>query len=141
MANPDEEEMREVHRPLSPMGGQGPVNGTAEGDDGWLEVGKKNKVIATRTTKSRESVITRIFGGKLRSILKQPGGAGKTSATLEPYQPLQLDIQVRAVLFLLFEFSITDSDPAGRLIASSQLTTHCGISPFLRPSPSSLRRD
>jgi len=75
------------------MGGLGLVNGTAEGDDGWMEVGKKNKTIATRTTKSRESIITKIFGGKLRSILKQPGGGGKTSATLEPYQPLQLDIQ------------------------------------------------
>lgn len=65
-------------------------------DDGWLEVGKKNKVTATRTTKSSESVMTKIFGGKFRSILRMPGGA-KTSATLEPYQPLQLDIQPDSV--------------------------------------------
>lgn len=89
----EEEEAREVQRPLSP-GGSTALNGTAgEGEDGWLEVGKKNKVISTRTTQSRESVITKIFGGKLRSVLKTPG-VGKTSATLEPYQPLQLDIQV-----------------------------------------------
>lgn len=35
-----------------------------------------------------------MFGGKLRSILHTPG-SGKDSITLEPYQPLQLDIQVR----------------------------------------------
>lgn len=89
----DEDEAVEVQRPLSPGGGVGILNGTGEGEDGWMEVGKKNKVIATRTTKSRESVITKIFGGKLRSVLITPG-SGKQSATLEPYQPLQLDIQV-----------------------------------------------
>ncbi|KAG8912936.1 hypothetical protein FRC01_004822 [Tulasnella sp. 417] len=88
----EDEEAREVQRPLSPGGSSALNGGSGEGEDGWLEVGKKNKVVATRTTKSRESVITKIFGGKLRSVLKTPG-AGKTSATLEPYQPLQLDIQ------------------------------------------------
>ena len=38
----------------------------------------------------RESAISRIFGGTLRSILHIPGS--KDSVTLEPYQPLQLDI-------------------------------------------------
>lgn len=80
----EEEEAREVLRPLT---------GDMEEADGWLEVGKKNKVTATRTTKSRESVMSKIFGGKFRSVLRMPGGA-KNSATLEPYQPLQLDIQV-----------------------------------------------
>ncbi|KAG9040244.1 hypothetical protein FRB95_000173 [Tulasnella sp. JGI-2019a] len=83
----DEEEAREVHRPLT---------GDMAEDDGWLEVGKKNKITATRTTKSSESVMTKIFGGKFRSELRMPGG-GKTSATLEPYQPLQLDIQPDSV--------------------------------------------
>jgi hypothetical protein len=41
-------------------------------------------------TTSRESAISRIFGGKLRSVLRTPGQ--KDSVTLEPYQPLQLDI-------------------------------------------------
>jgi ubiquitin carboxyl-terminal hydrolase 10 len=36
------------------------------------------------------SPITKIFGGQLRSILKVPGL--KDSVTLEPFQPLQLDI-------------------------------------------------
>jgi ubiquitin carboxyl-terminal hydrolase 10 len=34
--------------------------------------------------------MSRIFGGKLRSVLHTPGQ--KDSITLEPYQPLQLDI-------------------------------------------------
>ncbi|KAG9124066.1 hypothetical protein FRC07_012977, partial [Ceratobasidium sp. 392] len=75
---------REVQRPVSPGG--------MEDDSGWLEVGKKNKATLTRTTRATESAITRIFGGKLRSVLHTPG-AGKDSVTLEPYQPLQLDIQ------------------------------------------------
>ncbi|KDQ16244.1 hypothetical protein BOTBODRAFT_107096, partial [Botryobasidium botryosum FD-172 SS1] len=65
--------------------------GEDEREDAWLEVGKKNKVTVTRTTKARESAITRIFGGKLRSVLRTPGA--KDSVTLEPYQSLQLDIQ------------------------------------------------
>ncbi|KAJ9473950.1 Ubiquitin carboxyl-terminal hydrolase 3 [Pseudozyma hubeiensis] len=70
---------REVMRPVSPS------------EEGWMEVGQKGKTAYTRTTSTSESPITRIFGGKLRSVLKTPGA--KDSVTLEPYQPLQLDIQ------------------------------------------------
>lgn len=60
--------------------------------DGWLEVGHKQKAAVTQLSGSlaAESPVTRIFGGKLRSEFKVPGN--KTSVTLEPYQPLQLDI-------------------------------------------------
>ncbi|KAF2839100.1 cysteine proteinase [Patellaria atrata CBS 101060] len=60
--------------------------------DGWLEVGPKQKAAITRSSGTivTESPITRIFGGKLRSELRVPGL--KNSVTLEPYQPLQLDI-------------------------------------------------
>lgn len=77
----DEDEIieREVTRPVSPS------------EEGWMEVGQKGKTAYTRTTSTSESPITRIFGGKLRSVLKTPGA--KDSVTLEPYQPLQLDIQ------------------------------------------------
>ncbi|CAE6465962.1 unnamed protein product [Rhizoctonia solani] len=75
---------REVQRPVSPD--------SREDDNGWMEVGKKNKPAITRTTRATESAITRIFGGKLRSVLSIPGSS-KDSVTLEPYQPLQLDIQ------------------------------------------------
>ncbi|MCJ1384959.1 hypothetical protein MMC17_008077 [Xylographa soralifera] len=62
------------------------------GESGWLEVGPKQKAAITRSSGiiDTESPLTKIFGGKLRSELRVPGA--KTSVTLEPYQPLQLDI-------------------------------------------------
>lgn len=62
------------------------------GADGWLEVGHKQKSAITRSSGdiNFESPITKIFGGKIRSEFKVPGN--KNSVTLEPYQPLQLDI-------------------------------------------------
>jgi ubiquitin carboxyl-terminal hydrolase 10 len=65
---------------------------TAE-EAGWLEVGPRQRAAVTRAsgTITAESPITKIFGGKLRSELRVPGL--KHSITLEPYQPLQLDIQ------------------------------------------------
>ena len=61
-------------------------------DNGWLEVGPKQKAAITRSSGiiATESPITKIFGGKLRSEFRVPGA--KNSVTLEPYQPLQLDI-------------------------------------------------
>lgn len=53
-------------------------------------MGKKQRTHVVRSAETRESAITRIFGGTLRSILHIPGS--KDSITLEPYQPLQLDI-------------------------------------------------
>ena len=84
---------RSIQRPVSP---------DASGDgDGWLEVGKKQKTNAVRNTETRESAVSRLFGGTLRSVLHIPGS--KDSVTLEPYQPLQLDIQSSEVT------SITDA--------------------------------
>ncbi|KAI4692374.1 hypothetical protein J4E81_006788 [Alternaria sp. BMP 2799] len=61
-------------------------------DGGWEEVGHKQKTSITQNSGAIdvESPITKIFGGKLRSEYKRPGE--KASVTLEPYQPLQLDI-------------------------------------------------
>jgi len=62
-------------------------------DAGWLEVGPKQKAAITREAgdlHSAPSPLTRIFGGQLRSELRVAGL--KNSVTLEPYQPLQLDI-------------------------------------------------
>lgn len=60
--------------------------------DGWLEVGPKQKASITRTAGQQDapSPLTKIFGGHLRSELRVQGM--KDSVTLEPYQPLQLDI-------------------------------------------------
>ncbi|KAL1613183.1 hypothetical protein SLS60_001415 [Paraconiothyrium brasiliense] len=61
-------------------------------DGGWLEVGPKQKASVTQSSGAVdvESPLTKIFGGKIRSEYKRPGE--KPSVTLEPYQPLQLDI-------------------------------------------------
>ncbi|KAL1971667.1 hypothetical protein VTN31DRAFT_2288 [Thermomyces dupontii] len=68
------------------------VNGDTPAGEGWYEVGHKQKAAITRSSGhiSVESPITKIFGGKIRSEFKVPGN--KNSVTLEPYQPLQLDI-------------------------------------------------
>ncbi|KJA24204.1 hypothetical protein HYPSUDRAFT_65703 [Hypholoma sublateritium FD-334 SS-4] len=60
-------------------------------DDGWLEVGKRNRMVVTRTIKATESPITRIFGGKFRSTLRAPGQ--KDSVVVEDWRSLRLDIQ------------------------------------------------
>lgn len=74
-----------IERPLSPS-----AQADSGGASAWLEVGKKQRTHVVRSNEARESAITRIFGGTLRSILHIPGA--KDSVTLEPYQPLQLDI-------------------------------------------------
>lgn len=68
------------------------VNDGAESGDVWLEVGPKQRPAITRSSghSSISSPITKIFGGQLRSELSVRGL--KNSVTLEPYQPLQLDI-------------------------------------------------
>ncbi|WVF65937.1 hypothetical protein IAT40_000675 [Kwoniella sp. CBS 6097] len=78
---------RQIERPVSPGAGD---------ESGWLEVGKKQKTHVVRATETRESAVSRLFGGTIRSLLHTPGQ--KDSVTLEPYQPLQLDIQAPSVL-------------------------------------------
>ncbi|BEI86095.1 hypothetical protein CcaverHIS002_0603820 [Cutaneotrichosporon cavernicola] len=82
---------RTIGRPVSPGAGD-------DGDD-WLEVGKKQKTHVVRAAEAHESAITRIFGGTLRSVLHAPGQ--KDSVTLEPYQPLQLDVQAAQIQTLV----------------------------------------
>ncbi|PLB45409.1 ubiquitin C-terminal hydrolase [Aspergillus steynii IBT 23096] len=82
---------------FAPDGSADPSNeesSAADGEpaDGWMEVGHKQKPAVTRSSGhiSQESPMTKIFGGRIRSEFRVPGN--KTSVTLEPYQPLQLDI-------------------------------------------------
>ncbi|KAF2104747.1 cysteine proteinase, partial [Rhizodiscina lignyota] len=79
----------EVNEATSPTSERS-VAGSADG--GWMEVGPKQKASITRSSGHvvSDSPITKIFGGNLRSELRVPGL--KNSVTLEPYQPLQLDI-------------------------------------------------
>lgn len=63
-------------------------------------------------TETRESPVTRIFGGQLRSILRCPGQ--KDSITLEPYQRLQLDIEpdhVRTIEDALLNLTLPEPLP------------------------------
>ncbi|KAI6710571.1 hypothetical protein JHW43_006901 [Diplocarpon mali] len=77
--------------PLSEAGGVAAFDSAAK-ENGWLEVGPKQKAAVTRSSGTivTGSPVTKIFGGNLRSELRVPGL--KDSVTLEPYQPLQLDI-------------------------------------------------
>jgi len=65
---------------------------SAAAASGWLEVGPKQKASVTRSSGdiAIDTPITKIFGGSLRSELRVP--RAKNSVTLQPYQPLQLDI-------------------------------------------------
>lgn len=79
--------------PASPTSDVASIAGSATGkENGWLEVGPKQKAAVTRSSGTiiTGSPLTKIFGGNLRSELRVPGL--KDSVTLEPYQPLQLDI-------------------------------------------------
>ncbi|VDB82633.1 unnamed protein product [Peniophora sp. CBMAI 1063] len=64
----------------------------SEEDAGWMNVGKKNRTVVTRTVRGAapESALTRIFGGKFMSTLRVPGQ--KDSAVKEDWRALQLDI-------------------------------------------------
>ncbi len=80
--------------PSSPASDAASLVGSTSGEmaNGWLEVGPKQRAAVTRSSGTilLESPITKIFGGTLRSELRVPGL--KNSVTMEPYQPLQLDI-------------------------------------------------
>jgi ubiquitin carboxyl-terminal hydrolase 10 len=65
------------------------ANNTPE--DGWLEVGKRNRTVITRSTKTADSPMTRIFGGKFRSTLRVPHQ--RDSVIVEDWRSLRLDIQ------------------------------------------------
>ncbi|EPQ57809.1 cysteine proteinase [Gloeophyllum trabeum ATCC 11539] len=60
-------------------------------DEGWMEVGKRNRTVVTRTIRTTESPITRIFGGKFRSTLRAP--QQRDSVIVEDWRSIRLDIQ------------------------------------------------
>lgn len=78
--------------PSSPTSDIASATDPGSRENGWLEVGPKQKSAITRSSGTiiTGSPVTKIFGGELRSELRVPGV--KDSVTLEPYQPLQLDI-------------------------------------------------
>jgi ubiquitin carboxyl-terminal hydrolase 10 len=77
----------DIVTPASPISERSSIN-----DAGWQEVGPKQKASTTRATgdSANETPITKIFAGSYRSELRVQGK--KPSITIQPYQPLQLDI-------------------------------------------------
>ncbi|PFH48346.1 hypothetical protein AMATHDRAFT_65707 [Amanita thiersii Skay4041] len=61
-------------------------------EEGWHEVGKKNRMVVTRTIKTAESPVSKIFGGKFRTTLKVPH-TKKDSVIVEDWRSIRLDIQ------------------------------------------------
>ncbi|KAJ6453891.1 hypothetical protein C8R47DRAFT_1329230 [Mycena vitilis] len=109
-----------------------------EVEDGWLEVGKKNRTVVTRTIKTAESPITRIFGGKFRSTLRAPGQ--KDSVIVEDWRSLRLDIQregihtiADALALLAHPQSIQMTHPArpGVVVEASQQVLIEALPPVL----------
>lgn len=69
-------------------------NGKAEE---WHEVSKRQKssIILTDTERFMVSPLTKIFGGKLRSIVKKP--FSKSSVTIQPFYCVHLDINTHDI--------------------------------------------
>ncbi|KAL1917219.1 uncharacterized protein VTP21DRAFT_4875 [Calcarisporiella thermophila] len=95
-------------------------------DNEWNEVGRKNRTVTMRSTEFAETPISRIFVGRLRSILKCPGK--KDSVKVEPFQSLKLDIQSDTVCTIedaLHEMTTPESveytTSEGRIDATAQL--------------------
>ncbi|KAI9511095.1 hypothetical protein F5148DRAFT_975728 [Russula earlei] len=91
-----EEELLALHASIShPKPASGPKveerEEESQSGERWTEVGKRNRMVLTRTAKSVESPITRIFGGKFRSTLHAPHQ--RDSVVVEDWRSLQLDIQ------------------------------------------------
>ncbi|XP_069168182.1 uncharacterized protein [Procambarus clarkii] len=62
-------------------------------DDEWQVMGPRKRCIVTRTATFSPSPISAIFWGQLRSVLHQASGHGQTTANLQPFTTLPLDIQ------------------------------------------------
>ncbi|KAI0080532.1 cysteine proteinase [Panus rudis PR-1116 ss-1] len=115
-----------------------PIVESGTADEGWLEVGKKNRTVITRTIKSVDSPITRIFGGKFRSTLRAPHQ--KDSVTIEDWRALRLDISrdqvhtVQDALQLLSQpqpVQLTSPTRPGQVIEASQQTLIESLPPIL----------
>lgn len=92
-----EDELLSLLTSVSPKLNAKPLNHNEEREEaipkesGWMEVGRRNRTVITRTAKATDSPITRIFGGTFRSTLRVP--QHKDSVVVESWRALQLDIQ------------------------------------------------
>ncbi|XP_065065345.1 ubiquitin carboxyl-terminal hydrolase 10-like [Rhopilema esculentum] len=66
-----------------------------EAADEWEQVGRNNKTANLRKTSASETLITKLYGGIIRSSVHHAGA--KESATLQPFFTIQLDIQAENI--------------------------------------------
>ncbi|KAL7748229.1 hypothetical protein RI367_006415 [Sorochytrium milnesiophthora] len=76
---------------VTPQTNGTPAESADSTSDDWLVVGTKHKPVTTRSVDVAQSPISKIFGGKMRSMLRVPGK--KESMIVEPFQSLKLDIE------------------------------------------------
>lgn len=90
------DEMIDVVKASSLAGGKPPVQAGVKPDalDGedWQIIGPKNRGCVTHTTTYSKTPISNLFLGQMRSALYYAGA--QSTATLQPFFSLQLDIQV-----------------------------------------------
>jgi ubiquitin carboxyl-terminal hydrolase 10 len=100
--------------------------------DEWEEVGKKNKstIVITKEDAFKESIITDIFGGKLRSVLRIKGQ--KSTSSIQPFYCIHLEVNDQRVtsvedslqLHMKNEFldDFLDPEKKTKVRASKQIT-------------------
>jgi ubiquitin carboxyl-terminal hydrolase 10 len=92
-----------LHEELASLGNTAMLpDKEVEKEDGWIT---PRSSVTTRVAEiKQETVVSRLFSGRTRSVLRVEGG--RDSATLEPFSPLQLEIAgVQNVEDAIKEFS------------------------------------
>lgn len=80
----------------------------------WAEVGSGRRVCKKRIVEVEPSPITRMFGGRFRSVLTVPKGKEQQSITLDPFRCILLDItqdDVKNVEDALWKFNEVEKIP------------------------------
>ncbi|XP_054707677.1 ubiquitin carboxyl-terminal hydrolase 10-like [Uloborus diversus] len=81
----------------------------SEGEEEWQVIGSKHKGMVTRKVAEHKTPISDLLGGQIKSFLTTSGN--KTSASIQPFFTLQLDIQsenVNSVAEALKEMTVKE---------------------------------
>ena len=71
-------------------------------DGGWMEAGKGGKKAEVRDVgQSHESIVSALFQGTLRSILRAGGAKSKQSVTMQPFYTLPLEVSSKNIASLM----------------------------------------
>jgi ubiquitin carboxyl-terminal hydrolase 10 len=77
-----------LHEELLSLAGANPKD-----IEDWTQIGKNNKVLKTRSTSIRDTLISKLFFGKFKTTLSSAQTHKNILVTIEPFQMLQLDVQ------------------------------------------------